>query len=102
MRLRLTRGAFVLVSSAALISLTAAAGIRHWLTREPVPITLDSKIYDGYEGYYDFGEGYVVQIRREGGRLLSCAPEFLPRELFPATETNFFFKGTGGRVTFHR
>jgi len=79
-----------------------AAGIYHFATRDPVAIKVDPKTYNDYAGYYDYGSGHVITIRREGDRLMICTPERLPRELFPETETRFFFKGTPARITFHR
>jgi hypothetical protein len=79
-----------------------AAGIYYALTRDPTPIKMDPKLYDNYAAYYDFGHGYIVTIHREGNRLISSAPEQRPKELFPETETQFFFKGNPARITFHR
>jgi gamma-glutamyltranspeptidase/glutathione hydrolase len=70
--------------------------------RDPTPIKLDPKIYDDYAGYYDYGYGFIITIRRDGDRLMSDAPGRMPRELFPETETKFFAKGEAGRVIFHR
>jgi gamma-glutamyltranspeptidase/glutathione hydrolase len=95
------RFVLLLVSAAVLIG-AVGAGIHYAMTRDPTPVALDPKIYDDYAGCYEYREGYLVSIRREGSRLLSCAPEHLPRELYPQSETKFFYKGTGGRVIFHR
>jgi hypothetical protein len=95
---KVVRGILVAAITCALL----AAGIYHIATRDPVPVKVDPKIYDDYAGYYDYGHGYVITIRREGDRLMSYAPERLPRELFPETEARFFFKGTPARITFHR
>src|SRR3989442_3295543 len=73
-----------------------------WFTRDPTPIKLDSKIYDDYAGYYDFGHNTVVTIRREGDRLIASTPEQITRQLLPETETRFFVKGEPARLTFHR
>ena len=78
------------------------AGIYYVATREPVAIKVDPRVYDDYAGYYDFGNRYVIHVRREGERLMSYAPERAPRELFPETETRFFVKGERVRITFHR
>jgi len=79
-----------------------SAGIYYALTKDPTPIKIDPKVLDDYAGYYDFGHGYIVAIRREGDRLTSSAPERRTKVLFPETETRFFFKGNPARITFHR
>jgi hypothetical protein len=78
------------------------AAVYYAFTRDPTPIHVDPKLYDNYAGYYDFGHGYIVTIRREGDRLLSNAPERRSIELFPQTETKFFFKGQPERFIFGR
>src|SRR5690348_16916063 len=81
-----------------------AAGILgyFWASREPTPIKLDPAIYDDYAGHYDFGNNYVITLRRDGDRLMSSAPERMPEELFPETPSTFFVKGQPLRVRFHR
>ena len=79
-----------------------AAGVRYWSARDPDVITLDPRIYDEYAGHYDFGNNYVITIRRTGDRLMSFAPEQMPRQLLPETSTTFFVRGEPGRITFHR
>jgi len=79
-----------------------AAVIYHALTRDPTPIRIDPKLYDDYAGYYDFGNGYVITVHRDGNRLMSDVPGQLSRELFPETESKFFVKGEPLRIIFHR
>ena len=87
---------------AAVIGGALAVGIYYLATRDPVAIKVDPRLYDDYAGYYDFGNGYVIHVQREGERLMSYAPERMPREWFPETETRFFVKGERVRITFHR
>ena len=79
-----------------------AAAIYHIATKDPTPIAVNPKLYDDYKGYYVFPDGYQVTIRREGDRLVSITPEHTPKQLFPETETQFFFKGNPARWIFHR
>ncbi len=67
-----------------------------------MPIKLDPAIYDDYAGHYDFGNNYIITLRRDGDRLMSSAPERMTEELFPETATTFFVKGQRDRITFHR
>jgi len=88
------------IGVAAVAGGVSAAGIYYFATRDPVAIKVDPRLYDDYAGYYDFGNRYIIQVRREGERLMSYAPERAPRELFPETETKFFVKGERVRITF--
>jgi gamma-glutamyltranspeptidase/glutathione hydrolase len=90
------------IAACLILSGAAGLGVYFWITREPTPIKVDPRIYDEYAGHYDFGNNYVITIRRDGDRLISSAPEQLPRELLAETRTMFFVKGEPGRITFHR
>src|SRR5579859_469750 len=70
--------------------------------KEHIGVKLDSKIYDAYVGQYELGAGDVFIIRREGDRLraqLTGQPNF---EIFPESETNFFYKVVDAQLTFVR
>jgi CubicO group peptidase (beta-lactamase class C family) len=62
---------------------------------------VDSKTYDTYVGRYDYGGGKAIMtISREGDRLfaqLTGQPKF---EIFPKSETEFFWKAVNAQVTF--
>jgi hypothetical protein len=65
-----------------------------------VDTTVDPSVYDDYVGRYDYGQGAVLTVTREGNRLfaqLSGQPRF---EIFPRSETEFFWKVTDAQVTF--
>ena len=83
-------------------SILVALGLHYFLTRDPVPIKIDPRLYEDYAGYYDFGREYILHIYPENGRLLNFAPERLPAELLAETENRFFIKGEPSRFTFHR
>src|SRR6185369_14635614 len=62
---------------------------------------VDAKIYDGYAGKYDYGQGKsIMTVTREDEHLfaqLTGQPKF---EIFPKSETEFFWKVVNARVTF--
>ncbi|HKS38072.1 MAG TPA: serine hydrolase [Verrucomicrobiae bacterium] len=64
-------------------------------------VKVDSKVYDAYTGKYDYGQGKaIMNITREGERLfaqLTGQPKF---EIFPKSETEFFWKVINAQVTF--
>ena len=63
-------------------------------------VKVDPRRYDDYGGKYDYGQGRVMTITREGNGLfaqLSGQPKF---EIFPKAETEFFWKAVRAEVTF--
>jgi len=68
--------------------------------REPVAVRVDPKIYEAYVGQYELGAGEVLTVRRDGDKLraqLTGQPNF---EVFPESETNFFYKVVDAQLTF--
>src|SRR3974390_138003 len=68
--------------------------------KERVAGKIDPKVYDAYVGEYELGAGDVFTIRRDGDRLraqLTGQPNF---EIFPESETNFFYKVVDAQLTF--
>ncbi|HEX5733943.1 MAG TPA: DUF4440 domain-containing protein [Blastocatellia bacterium] len=64
---------------------------------------VDPKIYDSYVGEYELGPGLVFTVTRESDRLLtqtSGLPDKI--ELFPESETTFFYRGTNQLVIFRK
>ena len=66
----------------------------------PEEVEVDPAIYDNYAGRYQLAPGFVLTVRRDGDRLLAQAtgqPEF---EVFPSSETEFFWKVVDARLVF--
>ena len=66
----------------------------------PAVIKVDPQRYDDYVGKYDYGQGRVMTITREGNGLfaqLSGQPKF---EIFPKAEAEFFWKAVRAEVKF--
>src|SRR5438046_8463392 len=70
------------------------------LTGEPKEIKIDSKIYESYAGDYELAPGFIITITSEGGKLMAQATGQPKFELFPTSETEFFFKVVEAQVTF--
>jgi len=68
--------------------------------KERQAIKLDPKLYDTYVGEYQLAPGAVFTIRRDGDRLLVrlTGQSFL--EIFPESETEFFYKVVNAQITF--
>src|SRR5436190_12208008 len=68
--------------------------------RDRVAVKVDPKIYDAYLGQYELGAGEVLTVRRDGDKLrvqLTGQPNF---QVFPESETDFFYKVVDGQLTF--
>jgi hypothetical protein len=68
--------------------------------KERVAIKVDPKIFDAYVGQYELGGGEMLIVRRDGDKLrvqLTGQPSF---QVFPESETNFFYKVVDAELTF--
>jgi CubicO group peptidase (beta-lactamase class C family) len=61
---------------------------------------VDPAVYDSVVGQYNYGPGAILTVSREGNQLfaqLTSQPRF---EIFPQSETNYFWKVVDAQVTF--
>jgi hypothetical protein len=68
--------------------------------KDRVEAKVDPKIYEGYVGQYELAPGSVLTVRRDGGKLraqLTGQPNF---QVFPESETNFFYKVVDAQISF--
>jgi hypothetical protein len=68
--------------------------------KERAAINLDPKIYDAYAGQYELAPGAVFTVRRDGDRLLAQLTGQTFLEVFPESQTDFFYKVVDARLTF--
>jgi CubicO group peptidase (beta-lactamase class C family) len=62
---------------------------------------VDPNLYDAYVGRYDYGGGKAIMtITREGDRLFAQLTGQPKSEIFPKSETNFFWKVVNAQVEF--
>ena len=74
-----------------------------WQSRSrPRPVRINPRHYDQYVGQYQLAANSLIGIRRQGNRLLIQPAGKLTAELLPESETNFFGRITGRKVTFVR
>ena len=67
--------------------------------KEEMPADVDSAVYDAYIGQYDFGRA-ILTVTKEEYRLfaqMTGQPKF---EIFPRSETEFFWKIVNAQITF--
>ena len=69
------------------------------LTRQVV-VKVDPALYDACLGRYDYGDGQVLTVSRDGGRLMGQLTGQSKLVLLPRSKTEFFFKVVNAEVTF--
>jgi hypothetical protein len=69
------------------------------LTRQVV-VKVDPALYDAYLGRYDYGGGQVLEVSRDGGRLMGQMTGQSKLVLLPRSKTKFFFKVVNAEVAF--
>lgn len=70
------------------------------LSRSPVAVRVDPKIYGAYVGRYELAPGLILTVTREGDRLMTQATGQASIEIFPESETTFFAKVIDAKITF--
>jgi CubicO group peptidase (beta-lactamase class C family) len=93
----------LLLIGAALSTGIVPAG---WAQSAPQPsaehkqVTVDSKIFDGYEGRYEMRPGFILNITREGDHLYAQATGQKRFEIFPEGEKEYFAKAPPIQISF--
>ncbi len=63
---------------------------------------INSAIYDDYVGRYELSSGILIVLTKENNKLIGRAMGYPAVELLPESETVFFVKELGARITFVR
>ncbi len=69
-------------------------------SKERTAIKLNPKVYDTYAGQYELAPGAVFTVKRDGERLMVQLTGQPFWEVFPESETNFFYKVVDAQLTF--
>jgi CubicO group peptidase (beta-lactamase class C family) len=64
-------------------------------------LQLKPEILDRYVGRYQLAPGAFFNLRRDGNRLLAQLTGQSYIEIYPESETNFFYKVVDAQITFH-
>jgi hypothetical protein len=72
------------------------------LAKERVAINLKSEILDRYVGRYELAPSVFFNLRRDGGKLMAQLTGQEYYEIFPESETEFFYKVVNARITFNK
>jgi ketosteroid isomerase-like protein len=77
---------------------------RHYsrVPTERTSIKVDSKIYDDYVGQYEIASNVLLDITKEGEKLMSQTTGQTKMELLPESEIEFFIKGFTAQFVFVR
>lgn len=63
-------------------------------------IALDAKVLEGLTGRYELAPGFILNVTREGTRLMTQATGQPKVEVFPESAREFFLKVTDAQLTF--
>ena len=63
-------------------------------------IDIPPAVGDQYAGRYELAPGFVITVMREEGRYFAQATGQGKAEIFPETETDFFYKVVNAQITF--
>lgn len=69
---------------------------------EKIEVEIDSKVYDDYVGEYELQKGFTITITKEENRLFAQATGQDKFEIFPSSETEFFYKVIDAKITFEK
>jgi ketosteroid isomerase-like protein len=77
---------------------------RHYsrVPTERTSINVNSKIYDDYVGQYEIASNVLLDITKEGEKLMSQTTGQAKMELLPESEIEFFIKGFTAQFVFVR
>ena len=77
---------------------------RHYsrVPTERTSINVDSKIYEDYVGQYEIASNVLLDITKEGEKLMSQTTGQAKMELLPESEIEFFIKGFTAQFVFVR
>ncbi len=65
------------------------------------PVAINPKVLDDYAGYYEI-QGFVGGVKRQGDALMMDGDNGPPEQVYPLSESEFFFKGAPGSIRFAR
>jgi serine-type D-Ala-D-Ala carboxypeptidase/endopeptidase len=68
--------------------------------KEHTTVTLESKVLDGYPGFYELGPNTFVTVTRDGERMFVQLTGQPKLEVFASAEKEFFLKVVDAQITF--
>jgi len=69
--------------------------------KERKAVSLNTKLFDGYVGYYEMAPRFILNITRDGDHLYAQATGQGRFEIFPESEKEYFAKAADIQLSFH-
>jgi CubicO group peptidase (beta-lactamase class C family) len=66
------------------------------------PVKVDPEVLEAYVGQYPLSPAFILTVTREGERLFCQATGQAKFRIFPASETEFFYRVVEAKITFER
>jgi len=70
--------------------------------QERKQIVVDPKLYDAFVGQYQLSPKMILAIKKDGNRLIAQATGQESAEIFPASETEYFYRVVDAQITFRK
>ncbi|MFZ4523162.1 MAG: hypothetical protein ACOYNC_15735, partial [Bacteroidales bacterium] len=68
--------------------------------KDETPVKINPDFFDKLTGKYDFGNNYVIEIRKEKDKLFILTPYMPKYELLPTSELDYFAMEVASRISF--
>ena len=75
-------------------------GEKYELPKERTAIKVDPKIYDAYIGEYELTPNFIITITKENDQIFAQATAQSKVEIYPESETEFFYTLVYAQITF--
>lgn len=75
-------------------------GEKYELPKERTAIKVDPKIYDAYIGEYELAPNFIITITKENDQIFAQATAQSKVEIYPESETEFFYTLVYAQITF--
>jgi len=69
-------------------------------SKEHKEVTVDTKLFDGYVGRYQFAPNIIMTVTRDGDHLFAQLTGQPKAEIFPEGERDYFYKVVDAQITF--
>lgn len=67
---------------------------------DETPVTVNPVLFDKYTGKYDIGNSAVIEVSKDGNKLMVQGPNLPKYQFLPASETEYFAREINIRLTF--
>ncbi len=68
--------------------------------KDETVVKINPDFFDKLTGKYDFGNNYVIEIRKENGKLFVLTPYMPKYELLPTSESDYFAMEVASKMSF--